>query len=427
MSIGFGYTPTPELKGIAYCIDVFFLMDVLLNFITGYHDEQLELVHDPKLVAMTYLRGWFLLDVIGSIPFDLASAASGGNTGSGTKAFFALRALKIPRLFRMVKLTSLLDIRSHRYLREVIRMVKLVLIMVTIGHWIACGFMLTARSESDMVKTWAAPVMDEDIGSQYVFALYWSLTVLSTVGFGDIVPLTQTEMIYTCCTMLLGAILYAVVVGNVMLVLANLNAPSQRHVEEIMKVADYMRYRQFPAPLMKKVIDFTEAEWKRMRGFDEKEVMAHLPESLQTEVARHLHAKMLSSVSFFKDSHSGFINAVVLAFHTTMLLPNTIMLRRNQPGDKLWFISKGSVELIDRGQVYAVLGEGSCVGESALLDGLYRVTARTATYCELCVLYRSDFDRIVKNYPEFIDIINAQAEQTTIMASKMAKLKQLFS
>jgi hypothetical protein len=28
------------------------------------------------------------------------------------------------------------------------------------------------------------------------------------------------------------------------------------------------------------------------------------------------------------------------------------------------------------------------VGESALLDGLYRVTARTATYCELCILYR---------------------------------------
>jgi hypothetical protein len=175
----------------------------------------------------------------------------------------------------------------------------------------------------------------------------------------DIVPLTSTEMIYTCVVMLMGAILYAVVVGNVMLVLANLNAPSQRHTEEIMKVADYMRYRGFGKSLMKKVIDFTEAEWKRMRGFNEREVMAHLPESLQTEIARHLHAKMLSSVSFFKDSHSGFINAVVLAFHTSMLLPNTIMIRRNQVGDRMYFVAKGSVELLDRGQVYAVLQEGS--------------------------------------------------------------------
>lgn len=232
------------------------------------------------------------------------------------------------------------------------------------------------------------PLHSTPSGTQYVFSLYWSLTVLSTVGFGDIVPLTQTEMIYTCIVMLIGAILYAVVVGNVMLVLANLNAPSQRHTEEIMKLVMYMRYRKFPSNLMKKVIDFTEAEWKRMRGYNEREIMAHLPESLQTEIARHLHAKMLSSVSFFKDSHSGFINAVVLAFHTAMLLPNTIMIRRNQPGDKMFFVAKGSIELLDRGQVYAVLQEGSYVGESALLDGLYRVTARTATYCELCVLYR---------------------------------------
>lgn len=103
------------------------------------------------------------------------------------------------------------------------------------------------------------------------------------------------------------------------------------------------------------------------------------------------------------------------------------MMRRNQPGSCMFFVSKGSVELLDRGQVYAVLGEGAYVGESALLDGLYRVTARTSSYVELCVLYRADFDRIVKHYPEFIDIIQSQAEATAHMATKKNKIKALFS
>lgn len=246
-------------------------------------------------------------------------------------------------------------------------------------------------------------------------------------GFGDIVPLTSAEMVYTCVVMIVGALFFAVTTGTMMLLLANLNAPSQRHTEEIIKVADYMRYRSFPPPLVQKVLAHTEAEWQRLRGYDERQVMAHLPESLQVEVARHLHARMLGSVSFFRGSHAGFINAVVLALHTAMLLPNTVMCRRNQPGDRMFFVSRGSVELLDKGQVYAVLQEGAYVGESALLDGLYRVTARTASYCELCVLYRHDFERIVKNYPEFVDIVAAQAEATANMASKKDKLKALFS
>lgn len=110
-----------------------------------------------------------------------------------------------------------------------------------------------------------------------------------------------------------------------MLVLANLNASAQRHTEEIMKVGDYMRSRKFPPALQQKVFDFTEAEWKRMQGYDEREIMAHLPAALQIEVARHLHAKMLRTVSFFQGSHAGFINEVVLALHTTMLLPGSVL------------------------------------------------------------------------------------------------------
>ena len=389
LSIGFGYRNTAASSGVLYFIDSFFVVDVFLNFLTGFHDDQLELVTDMQRIARQYLRGWFVPDTLGSIPFELIALASGSREDRA-KVFLVLRALKIPRLLRVVKLTAFLDIRSHRYLREGIRMVKLVFVMIIMGHWVACGFMLVARSEGDATtRTWAEPVRDHPLGEQYVFALYWSLTVLSTVGFGDIGQLrsladlranaTGSELMLLCvvrclcfsayhaeridvhlrcdahgrhplCGQLLSRFprpqglrsprlmvclpccadrfllpvsffCVQVVVGNVMLVLGNLNASAQRHTEEIMKVGDYMRSRKFPPSLQQKVFDFTEAEWKRMQGYDEREIIAHLPQALQIEVARHLHAKMLQTVSFFQGSHAGFINEVVLALHTTMLLP----------------------------------------------------------------------------------------------------------
>lgn len=109
-----------------------------------------------------------------------------------------------------------------------------------------------------------------------------------------------------------------------------------------------------------------------MRGHNEQEIISHLPPSLQTEIARHLHSKMIESVAFFRDCHSSFIHAVILALRSLILLPNTIIVRKNEPGNKMYFIAHGAVELLDAGQVYAVLKDGAYVGESALLDGLYR-------------------------------------------------------
>lgn len=209
LSIGFSYTNTPASSAILYFIDCFFVLDVFLNFLTGFHDEQLELVTDMRRIARNYLRGWFVPDSLGSIPFELIALASGSREDRA-KVFLVLRALKIPRLLRVVKLTAFFDLRSHRYLREGIRMVKLVFVMIVMGHWVACGFMLVANNEAEGVRTWAEPVRGHPLGEQFTFALYWSLTVLSTVGFGDIVPITQSEMMYTCAVMLMGAILYAV-------------------------------------------------------------------------------------------------------------------------------------------------------------------------------------------------------------------------
>lgn len=52
-------------------MDVTFIVDILINFRTTYVNSNDEVVSHPGKIAVHYLRGWFLIDLVAAIPFDL--------------------------------------------------------------------------------------------------------------------------------------------------------------------------------------------------------------------------------------------------------------------------------------------------------------------------------------------------------------------
>ena len=50
------------------------VVDILLNFLTTYVNKSGQVVFEHKLIALNYIRGWFLLDLIAAVPFDLLYA-----------------------------------------------------------------------------------------------------------------------------------------------------------------------------------------------------------------------------------------------------------------------------------------------------------------------------------------------------------------
>jgi hypothetical protein len=52
--------------------DVIFIIDIFINSITAFYDDNEEvLVTDNKLIIKTYLKGWFIIDLISSVPISL--------------------------------------------------------------------------------------------------------------------------------------------------------------------------------------------------------------------------------------------------------------------------------------------------------------------------------------------------------------------
>jgi len=86
-----------------------------------------------------------------------------------------------------------------------------------------------------------------------------------------------------------------------------------------------------------------------------------------------------------------------------MLIPNTCFIRKGEPGDSMYFVGSGLIEVVseDGAEVYATMGEGDFVGEMAMvLDRPRTASVRTVGYCDLYVLEKSDFLKVLEGYPE---------------------------
>jgi voltage-gated potassium channel len=87
------------------------------------------------------------------------------------------------------------------------------------------------------------------------------------------------------------------------------------------------------------------------------------------------------------------------------------VVRRDEPGDSMFFISEGEVEVrLSREPVR--LGPGAFFGEMALLDRLPRsATIVTTQPTTLLVLYASDFYEIASHIPSLVAAVEKEAQR----------------
>ena len=83
-------------------MDVCFLLDIIIIFNKTIFDENFQIVTDRKIIAAQYIKGWFFVDVLAIIPFDLFFGGSDLNQ--------VVRIARIGRMYKLIKLTRLIRV-----------------------------------------------------------------------------------------------------------------------------------------------------------------------------------------------------------------------------------------------------------------------------------------------------------------------------
>ena len=70
---------------VDYIVDVMFIIDIFINFRTTFVNATEEVVSDPCRIAVHYVKGWFLVDLLAAIPFELLIMIGNTNQVSSVK------------------------------------------------------------------------------------------------------------------------------------------------------------------------------------------------------------------------------------------------------------------------------------------------------------------------------------------------------
>ena len=144
---------------------------------------------------------------------------------------------------------------------------------------------------------------DDDIPTttKWLRSFYWSITTITTVGYGDISAATTKEMIFTAFQMCLGMILNAFVVGWVSKAIANSSVVEDEHAERIAHVREYMRSKRVPAALQKEVLAFQNCAFEQERNFDVHEFLEELPPAINMRMLDFLYIRELRRIECFSE------------------------------------------------------------------------------------------------------------------------------
>ncbi len=71
-------------------VDVIFLVDIVLNFHTTFVGPAGEVISDPKLIRMNYMKTWFVIDLLSCLPYDVINAFENVDEVSTTHKFICI-------------------------------------------------------------------------------------------------------------------------------------------------------------------------------------------------------------------------------------------------------------------------------------------------------------------------------------------------
>ncbi|CAI4230766.1 unnamed protein product [Auanema sp. JU1783] len=398
-------------------VDIMFIVDIIINFRTTYVNENDEVVSHPGKIATHYFKGWFFIDMIAAVPFDLLLV----NTNSDeTTTLIGL--LKTARLLRLVRVARKLD-RYSEYGAAV-----LLLLMATfalIAHWLACIWYAIGSAELPHKDiTWlhqlskhldqpytstngTMPTGGPSLKSRYVTSLYFTLSTITSIGFGNVSATTDSEKIFTIIMMILGSLMYASVFGNVSAIIQRLYSGTARYHTEMSRLREFIRFHQIPNPLRQRLEEYFQHAWSYTNGIDMNLVLKGFPDCLQADICLHLNRNLLVNCGAFNGSTPGCLRALSMRFRTTHAPPGDTLVHRGDILTGLHFIARGSVEILnDDNTVMGILGKDDIFGENPILYdevGKSSCNVRALTYCDLHKILRDDLLDVLDMYPEFAE------------------------
>ncbi|GLT86273.1 hypothetical protein SLE2022_044200 [Rubroshorea leprosula] len=378
-------------------VDLFFGIDIVLTFFVAYIDSRTQLlVRDSRKIAVRYLSTWFLMDVASTIPFEALGYLFTGKSKMSV-SYSLLGLLRFWRLRRVKQLFIRLE-KDIRFPYIWVRCAKLLAVALFLVHCAGCLYYLLADLYPHQGKTWLGSINPNfrhtSLWIRYISALYWSITTMTTVGYGDLHAVNTVEMIFIIFYMLFNLGLTAYIIGN----MTNLVVEGTRRTMEfrnsIEAASNFVSRNRLPPRLKEQILAYMCLRFKA-ESLNQHQMIEQLPKSICKSIYQHLFLPTVEKVYLFNCVSREILLLLVAKMKAEYMPPREDVIMQNEAPDDVYIIVSGEVEIVDcEGEKEIVVGtlqSTDMFGEiGALCCRPQRFTFRTKTLSQLLRLRTSD-------------------------------------
>ncbi|XP_057691322.1 potassium/sodium hyperpolarization-activated cyclic nucleotide-gated channel 3 isoform X2 [Corythoichthys intestinalis] len=394
--------------------DTLFMVDLVLNFRTGIvKEDSTEILLDPRAIRHNYLKSWFLVDFVSSIPVDYIFLMV---DSLDSEVYRTARALRIVRFTKILSLLRLLRLsRLIRYIHQweeifhmtydlasaMVRIVNLIGMMLLLCHWDGCLQFLVPMLQDFPPDCWVSKnlMVNDTWGVQYSYALFKAMSHMLCIGYGAQAPEGMTDVWLTMLSMIVGATCYAMFIGHATALIQSLDSSRRQYQEKYKQVEQYMSFHKLPADVRQKIHEYYEHRFQG-KMFDEENILGELSEPLKEEIVSFNCRSLVANMPLFANADPNFVTAVLTKLRFEVFQPADFIIREGTVGRKMYFIQHGRVSVLTRGNKETKLSDGSYFGEICLLTrGRRTASVRADTYCRLYSLSVDSFNEVLEEHP----------------------------
>ncbi|XP_017891941.1 potassium/sodium hyperpolarization-activated cyclic nucleotide-gated channel 1-like [Ceratina calcarata] len=407
VSITFYYEQHDHWHMINDVMNCMFLCDIIMWFFTGYYDYGTKvIVLDPIIVARKYLQSYFFLDILTALPIQIID-------------FLVPKSIWYCTTLNMMKILRLRNIIVYgRRLRDVYRIsfqkykiLEMIVLMVTIVHWCACleyyvplsvKTLGTLRNDSWIHH----PLLEskETYTQKYLVCLNRAIVafVRSAHHLG---MKTREDIVLNLIITIIGYLCSLYLLSQFSQLLTTFQITVKRNLKIIQQLQDYMRYKELPYALQRRLL--TYYHYRNKRDFERnRKVVDEVSPYLQEELILDNYSTLINSVELFKHLPDTVIVQLTSTIKSEIFMPGDEVVNAGSRGDALFFISAGTVAVYTAmGREVCHLEDGSYFGEIALvMDSEHRIATIVAVETsEIYMVYRDDFRRAISPYPDLLN------------------------
>ncbi|MBC8342969.1 MAG: cyclic nucleotide-binding domain-containing protein [Bacteroidetes bacterium] len=382
----------PVLTGIHLFFTLVFLLDIFVSIMEAQRDDELN-PYGEDLSVGRYLRRYLTIDIIAALPLSV----------------FGIPYLQLFRLVKLLKVAHFMYMLRQKEIRYAgfLSLVYLFFWIAHVIHWLSCS--------------WVSMIgIDPTVNTltNYIKSLYWTVTTLTTVGYGDITPMlfepySNYRILFVILVQVTGVTGFGLLVGNIAGILSRKDPAKMRYHENMKNLTGLIHYRPIPDDLQLKIRNYYKYMYEKREGYDEETFLHALPVNLQEEVALHLKRDLVGTISIFKDVDAKFAREIAMQLKPEIFVPGDYVFKEGDEGHHMFFIVNGELEILSKDEkLISTLHSGDFFGEVALFKEQPRnATILANTYCDLYSLSKNEFDKVMKKYPKVAQEIEKKAKE----------------